>query len=76
MINSYLHEIIPLKSVKNPLSDKACAPRLNLEKKIKNNFINTHQEWIFFGIQKAEVQTFKPNMYSMYMTAGLSKSFK
>ena len=35
MINSYLHEIIPLKSVKNPLSDKACAPRLNLEKKLK-----------------------------------------
>ena len=32
MINSYLHEIIPLKSVKNPLSDKAYAPRLNLEK--------------------------------------------
>ena len=35
MINSYLHEIIPLKSVKKPLSDKACAPRLNLEKKSK-----------------------------------------
>ena len=32
MINSYLHEI-PLKSVKNPLSDKACAPRPTLEKK-------------------------------------------
>ena len=31
MINSYLHEI-PLKSVKNPLSDKACAPRPTLEK--------------------------------------------
>ena len=39
MINSYLHEI-PLKSVKNPLSDKACAPRPTLEKKIIiNNFI-------------------------------------
>ena len=32
MINSYLHEI-PLKSVKYPLSDKACAPRPTLEKK-------------------------------------------
>ena len=31
MIHSYLHEI-PLKSVKNPISDKACAPRPNLEK--------------------------------------------
>ena len=35
MINSYLYEIIPLKSVKNPLSDKACAPRPTLEKKSK-----------------------------------------
>ena len=34
MINSYLHEI-PLESVKNPLSDKASAPRLHLEKKSK-----------------------------------------
>ena len=67
MINSYLHEIIPLKSVKNPLSDKASAPRLNLEKKIKNNFINTHQEWIFFGIQKAVVQTSKTNMYCTWL---------
>ena len=71
MINSYLHEI-PLESVKNPLSDKASAPRLNLEKKIKNNFINTQQEWIFFGMQKAVVQTSKTNMY---LTAGLSKRF-
>ena len=39
MINSYLHEI-PLKSVKNPLSDKACAPRPTLGKKIINKFIN------------------------------------
>ena len=72
MINSYLHEI-PLKSLKNPLSDKACAPRLTLEKKIKNNFINTHLEWMFFGIQTVVVQTSKTNMY---LTAGLSKRFK
>ena len=54
MINSYLHEIIPLKSVKNPLSDKAYAPRLNLEKiskiispiLIKNDyFLEFKRQW-------------------------------
>ena len=57
MINSYLHEI-PLKSVKNPLGDKACAPRPTLEKKkiiynfikilIKNEYFECKRQWYNF----------------------------
>ena len=71
MINSYLYEI-PLESVKKPIKRQGFCTKATLGKKIKNTFINTHQEWIFFGIQKAVVQTSKTNMY---LTAGLSKSF-
>ena len=77
MINSYLHEI-PLKTVKkNLLSDKTCAPRPNLEKISKNHFINTHQEWTFFGIQKAVVQTSKTNVHlTVTWLQGCQKVFK
>ena len=43
MINSYLHEIIPLKSVKKPVKRQGLCTKAKLGKKIKNNFINTHQ---------------------------------
>ena len=66
MINSYLHEI-PLKSVKKPIKQQGLCTKANFGEKVKNNFINTHQEWIFFGIQKAVVQTSKTNAYSTWL---------
>ena len=62
MINSYLHEI-PLKPVKKTIKRQDLCTKAKLGKNIKNNFINTHQEWIFFGIQKAVVQTSKTNVH-------------
>ena len=62
MINSYLYEI-PLESVKKPIKRQGFCTKATLGKNIKNTFINTHQEWIFFGIQKAVVQTSKTNVH-------------
>ena len=62
MIDSYLYEI-PLESVKKPIKRQGFCTKATLGKKSKNNFINTHQEWIVFGIQKAVVQRSKTNMY-------------
>ena len=62
MINSYLHEI-PLKTVKKTIKRQDLCTEAKLGKNIKNNFINTHQESIFFGIQKAVVQTSKTNVH-------------
>ena len=52
MINSYLHEI-PSKSVKNPISDKACAPRPNLEKisKIISSILHKNEYFLEFKRQ-------------------------
>ena len=45
MINSYLHEIIPLKSVKKKnIKRQGLCTKAKHGKKIINNFINTHQD--------------------------------
>ena len=61
MINSYLHEI-PLKTVKKTIKRQDLCTETKLGKNIKNNFINTHKEWIFW-MQKAVVQTSKTNVH-------------
>ena len=62
MINSYLHEI-PLKPVKKTIKRQDLCTKAKLGKNAKNNFINTHQESIFFGMQKAVEQASKTNVH-------------
>ena len=59
MIHSYLHEI-PLKSVKSPLSDRACAPRPNLEKisKIISSILNKNE--YFWNSNGSGTNIYKP----------------
>ena len=75
MINSYLHEI-PLESVKNPLSDKASAPRLHLEKKSKILSSILIKNEYFLEFKRQWYKHLKPTCYVLYLTAGLSKRFK
>ena len=74
MINSYLHEI-PLKPVKKTIKRQDLCTKAKLGKNAKNNFINTHQEWIFFGMQRQWNKHLKPTCTWRWLDYRAVKTF-